>query len=63
MELKDQIKLFAQEKEMTMKEVAQKSNMNYTGLMDKFRRQSITVTDLHKLLAVLGKEMIFQDKK
>lgn len=62
MTIKDIIKQFAKDKDMTLKEVASKSNMNYTGLMDKFRRGSITLRDLEKILDVLGKRITFTDK-
>lgn len=52
--LKEQIQAIAKEQEITLKELSQKAGMNYTGLLDKFRRGSITVRDLEKLLHVLG---------
>ena len=39
---------------LTMKELASKADMNYTGLLDKFRRNSLTVRDLEKLLNAIG---------
>jgi len=63
MNLKEQIKILATEKEMTLKELSAKANMNYTGLLDKFRRNSLTVKDLQRLLDVLDKQMVFIDKK
>ena len=57
------IKEMAQQQGMTLKEVSDKAELNYNGLHDKFRRGSITVRDLNKLLDVLGKEMYFRDKQ
>ena len=63
MNLKEQIKILATEKEMTLKELSAKANMNYTGLLDKFRRNSLTVRDLQRLLDVLDKQIVFVDKQ
>lgn len=62
MELKQTIKDIAKEQGMTLKEVADKAALNYNGLHDKFRRGSITVRDLNKILDVLGKELSIKDK-
>lgn len=51
---KDTIKELCISEHLTMKEVANKADMNYTGLLDKFRRNSITVRDLEKLLNAIG---------
>lgn len=63
MELKEIIKQYAKARGMTFKEVAQSTHMDYNGLHDKFRRGSLTVRDLEKILDVLDKEMIFKDKE
>lgn len=63
MDLKETIKQFTKEKGMTFKELAELAGLNRAGLHDKFRRGSITVRDLEKLLDVLGKEMTFKDKE
>ncbi len=62
MKLKEQIKAFASEKGMTLKDVAVKADMSYNGLHNKFERNSLTVKDLQRLLTVLEKEMVFIDK-
>ena len=62
MNIKEIIKQYAQERGLTLKEVALKSEMNYTGLLDKFRRGSLTLRDLERLLDVLGKRITFTDK-
>lgn len=54
---KDTIKALCQSEHITMKELASKANMNYTGMLDKFRRNSITVKDLETLLNALGYEL------
>ncbi len=61
--LKDEIKQFCLEKNMTFKELAEKSNMSERGLHNKFYRDSLTVKDLRQILDVLGKEMVFKDKE
>ena len=61
--LKDEIKQFCLEKNMTFKELAEKAKMSENGLHDKFRRDSLTVKDLRQILDVLGKEMVFKDKE
>ncbi len=65
--LKDQIKALAESQGLTFKELAVKADMNENGLHDKFRRESLTVKDLNKLLNVLGKTIditdIDKDKK
>ena len=63
MELKEIIKQYAREKGMTFKELAELAGLNRAGLHDKFRRGSLTVRDLEKILDVLDKEMIFKDKE
>jgi len=51
---KDTIKELCMSEHLTMKELASKADMNYTGLLDKFRRNSLTVRDLEKLLNAIG---------
>ena len=51
---KDTIKELCMSEHITMKELASKAGMNYTGLLDKFRRNSLTVRDLEKLLTAIG---------
>lgn len=48
------IKELCMSERLTMKELASKADMNYTGLLDKFRRDSLTVRDLEKLLNAIG---------
>lgn len=62
MELKQTIKDIAKEQGMTLKDVADKAGLNYNGLHDKFRRGSITVRDLNRILDVLEKELSIKDK-
>lgn len=62
MELKQTIKDIAKEQGMTLKDVAYKAGLNYNGLHDKFRRGSITVRDLNRILDVLEKELSIKDK-
>lgn len=59
---KDLIKQYCNEKNLTFKELADKAGMNENGLHDKFRRNSITVRDLEKLLSILNKEIVFKNK-
>lgn len=63
MNLKEQIKGIASEKEMTFKELAIKAGFNSNGLHNKFERQSLTVRDLQRLLDALDKQMVFVDKQ
>lgn len=51
---KDTIKALCASEHITMKELASKADMNYTGLLDKFRRNSLTVRDLERLLTAIG---------
>lgn len=51
---KDTIKAICHAEHITMKELAGKANMNYNGLLDKFRRKSLTVKDLESLLSAIG---------
>lgn len=60
-DLKDQIKTFAEKEGMTFKELAVKAGMSEKGLHNKFRRDSLTVKDLIKLLACLGKALDIKD--
>lgn len=62
MKLKAQIQAIAKNKNMTLKDVADKANMSYNGLHNKFKRGSLTVRDLEQLLDVLGKEIRIVDK-
>ena len=62
MELKAQIQAIAKNKNMTLKDVADKANMSYNGLYNQFKRGSLTVRDLEQLLDVLGKEIRIVDK-
>lgn len=57
--LKEQIQEMASSQGLTLKEVADKANMNYNGLHNKFYRGSITVRDLEKILNVLGMRIKF----
>ena len=50
---KETIKAFCHAEHITMKELAGKADMNY-GLLDKFRRKSMTVKDLERLLSAIG---------
>lgn len=51
--LKDQLKALAESQDMTFKELAIKAGMNENSLHNKFKRQSLTVKDLLKLLQAL----------
>lgn len=62
MNLKEQIKALASEQGYTLKDVAEAANMSYNGLHDKFRRGSLTVRDLEKILSVLGFTIAFKKK-
>ena len=62
MNLKEEIRTISEQKGLTLKEVATLADMSYNGLHDKFRRNSLTVRDLVKLLDVLGKEIKIVDK-
>lgn len=59
--LKDEIELLLKEKNLTFKELAAKAGLNANGLHNKFKRDSLTVNDLRKLLKALEKEMVFRD--
>ena len=63
MTLKETIQAIADEQHITLKEVAEKAGMNYNGLHDKFRRGSITVKDLEKILDELHKRLAIVDKQ
>lgn len=51
---KETIKTICHAEHITMKELACKAGMNYNGLLDKFRRKSMTVKDLERLLSAIG---------
>lgn len=51
---KETIKAICHAEHITMKELAGKADMNYNGLLDKFRRKSMTVKDLERLLSAIG---------
>jgi len=51
---KETIKAICHAEHITMKELACKADMNYNGLLDKFRRKSMTVKDLERLLSSIG---------
>lgn len=53
-DIKSKIQELCQIEGLTFKELAIKSGMNYNGLHDKFRRNSITFRDLMSLLSTLG---------
>lgn len=59
---KETIKALCSAEHLTMKELASKADMNYTGLLDKFRRNSITLRDLEKLLSAIGYELQVKKK-
>ena len=63
MNIHELLKQYAKEQEMTLKEVAEKVPVSYEGMLNKFRRGSMTVKDLEKLLDVLNKELYIRDKK
>lgn len=60
--LKKRVQEIVEEKGMTLKEVAERCPMSYNGIHDKFRRGSITVLDLEKILDVLGMKLAFVPK-
>lgn len=62
MDLKADLQGLAQAQGMTFKELATRAELNENGLHDKFRRNSLTVRDLCKLLDVLGYELVFQPR-
>lgn len=57
--LKEKIQEMASNQDLTLKEVANKADMSYNGLHNKFYRGSITVRDLEKILHVLGMKIVF----
>lgn len=63
MNVHELLKQYAKEQGMTLKEVAEKVPVSYEGMLNKFRRGSITVKDLEKILDVLHKEIRIVDKK
>ena len=63
MNIHELLKQYAKEQGMTLKEVAEKVPVSYEGMLNKFRRGSMTVKDLEKLLDVLNKELYIRDKK
>ena len=63
MNIHELLKQYANEQGMTLKEVAEKVPVSYEGMLNKFRRGSMTVKDLEKLLDVLNKELYIRDKK
>ena len=63
MDLKTEIQALAEVQGLTFKELAARAGLNENGLHDKFRRNSLTVKDLCKLLDVLGCELSFRPKK
>lgn len=63
MDLKGMIQSLAEVQGLTFKELAARAGMNENGLHNKFRRNSLTVKDLCKLLDVLGCELSFRPKE
>lgn len=59
MDLKAELQSAAKAQGMTFKELAAHTGMNENGLHNKFRRNSLTVKDLCKLLEALGLELAF----
>lgn len=50
---KETIKALCKSEGITLKELSAQAGMNYTGLLNKFSRDSLTVRDLEKLLSSL----------
>lgn len=62
MRTKNIIEIYLKEKNMTIKELAEKCNMNVNGLHNKFKRDSISLKDFRTLLGALDKEIQIVDK-
>lgn len=61
MDIKLELKILCHTHGISIKELAEKAGMNVNGLHDKCRRESMTVKDLEKLLAVFNKQLIISD--
>lgn len=53
-QLKEFIKMLCEQKGLTIKDFTAKINMNETGFHDRFKRKSITINDLDKMLEPFG---------
>lgn len=63
LDIRQTLKDSADEHDMNLKELAAKVPTSYEGLLNKLRRGSLTVKDLEQILAVVGKEIVIQDKQ
>lgn len=52
--LKEFIKMLCEKRGLTLKELTAKINMNETGFHDRFKRKSISINDLDKMLEPFG---------
>ena len=62
LDIRQILKDSAKEHDMNLKELASKVPTSYEGLLNKLRRESITVKDLEKILNVVNKELTVTDK-
>ena len=62
MKLREELKTLASIKDTTLKDVILTAGLNYNNIINKFARNTIRVSELEKILDVLGKRITFIDK-
>ena len=62
MKLREELKTLASIKDTTLKDVILTAGLNYNNIINKFARNTIRVSELEKILDVLGKRITFTDK-
>ena len=63
MNVHELLKQYAQEHDMTLKALIIQAGLNYNNMINKFKRDTVYITDLEKILDVLHKEIHIVDKK
>lgn len=63
MNVHELLKQYAQEHDTTLKAIIIAAGLNYNNMINKFKRNTVYVSDLEKLLDVLNKELYIRDKK
>ena len=58
----EQLKQIANERQITLKDAIVQSGLNYNNMINKFQRDTIRLSEVEKILDVLGKEIRIVDK-
>ena len=62
MNIHEQLKQIANERQITLKDAIVQSGLNYNNMINKFQRDTIRLSEVEKILDVLGKEIRIVDK-